>query len=62
MFPTLCFECVCFDEGWHFAGVGRFNGSPRFEIVHATDHLFEAVYGFAPEYDDEPTEPALVLH
>jgi hypothetical protein len=62
MFPALCFECVCFDEGWNFAGVGMFNGSPPFKLVDATDDLFEAVYGSAPEYDDEPSEPAPVMH
>jgi Api92-like protein with ferredoxin domain len=49
MFPTLCFECVCFDEMSNFAGRGAFNGEPRFEYMEATDELFEAVYGYKPK-------------
>lgn len=53
-FPTLTFDCVCFDEGWNFAGIGAFGatGEP-FQIVKATDELYETVYGRKPEPDDE---------
>jgi len=47
MFPTLQFECTCFDEGWCFAG----RGAP-FKIVEATDELYEAVYGVAASRED----------
>jgi hypothetical protein len=63
MFPVLRFECVCFDEGWLFAGHGAFNGEPAFEIVGATDKLYEAVYGEAASHeehdysDDDPSSP-----
>jgi Ferredoxin-like domain in Api92-like protein len=63
MFPTLRFECTCFDEGWFFAGRGAFNGEPVFEIVEPTDELYEAVYGVAASYegdygDSSPTNGA----
>jgi hypothetical protein len=56
MFPTLCFRCVCFDEMSNFAGRGAFNGEPPFEYMEATDELFEAVYGYKPEWDYEPSD------
>jgi len=59
MFPTLRFECTCFDPGWFFAGRGAFNGRPAFKFVDATDEVYELVYGRAPEKDDdeEPSQP-----
>jgi Ferredoxin-like domain in Api92-like protein len=52
-FPNLTFRCSCFDEGWGFAGDGYFNprerGQWQFGPVEATDHLYELVYGYAPE-------------
>lgn len=54
MFPTLTFDCVCFDEGWNFAGVGEFGVTDRpFETVKATDELYLLAYGHAHERDDE---------
>jgi hypothetical protein len=53
MFPTLKFECACFDEGWFFAGRGAFNGEPAFEIGEATDELYEAVYGEAASQEED---------
>jgi Ferredoxin-like domain in Api92-like protein len=55
MFPALKFECVCFDEGWNFAGEGCFNGAPQFTTAKelATDALYERVYGCKPERDEE---------
>ncbi|NOG70448.1 hypothetical protein [Roseicella sp. DB1501] len=55
-FPGLRFDCVCFDEGWNFAGRGCFNPGPGdepFDTCDATDALYERVYGHAPERDDE---------
>lgn len=53
-FPTLTFDCICFDEGWNFAGVGTFGatGEP-FAEVKATDELYEQVYGRKPERDED---------
>jgi len=56
MFPSLRFDCTCFDESWNFAGQGTFNGDRPFEIVEATDELFETVFGWKPEYESEPIE------
>ena len=53
MFPGLCFQCSCFDEGWCFAGRGAFNGEPAFQILEATDELYEIVYGYKPSWHDE---------
>jgi len=53
IFPTLRFECTCFDEGWFFAGRGAFNGEPVFEIVEPTDELYEAVYGEAASQEQD---------
>ena len=57
-FPLLEFECCCFDEGWGFAGDGCFNPSDDkfcFEIVDATEELYEKVYGepYVKEEEDE---------
>jgi len=65
MFPTLCFQCACFGEMSNFAGRGTFNGEPPFEIMEATDELFEAVYGHKPEWDydrSEQDEVALIAN
>jgi hypothetical protein len=59
MFPTLRFDCACFDEMWNFAGEGVFNGDPPFEFVEPTVELHEKVYG-CPPYDDECMETAPV--
>ncbi len=63
MFPTLRFECACYDECWNFAGFGAFNGEPAFKICEATDELYELVYGVKPERDedaeDEPERAAV---
>ena len=53
IFPTVRFECTCFDEGWFFAGRGAFNGEPVFEIVEPTDELYEAVYGVAASQEQD---------
>ena len=53
MFPSLRFECTCFDPGWIFAGHGAFNGDPPFKLVEPTDELYEAVYGYKPEHQDD---------
>lgn len=58
-FPTLKFQCTTFNEGWNFAGVGFFNpgeGEPAWKKVKATDELYEAVYGYPPEPDEEEAE------
>jgi hypothetical protein len=63
MFPTLRFECACYDEGGNFAGFGAFNGEPAFKICEATDELYELVYDEKPERDDDAydeSEHALV--
>ena len=61
MFPTLRFECACYDELGNFAGSGAFNGEPPFEIGEATDELYELVYGEKSERDDDAeSEQALV--
>ena len=54
-YPTLRFDCICFDEGWNFAGQGVFAAdAATFTEVKATDELYEAVYGRkAPKDDDE---------
>lgn len=53
-FPTLTFDCVCFDEGWNFAGEGIFSAAEiTFATGEATDELYERVYGRAPEKDEE---------
>ena len=55
-FPTLTFECVCFDEGWGLAGKGRFGveaDEEPFTITDANDELYELVYGHPPEREDE---------
>jgi len=53
-FPALTFDCICFDEGWNFAGVGTFGatGEP-FAEVKATDDLYEQVYGRKPSRDED---------
>jgi hypothetical protein len=38
---------------WNFAGEGAFNGEPAFELVEASDRLYEEVYGHPPMCDDE---------
>lgn len=56
VFPSLVFECRCFDEGWNFAGEGFFNppaSRPQFAIVGATDVLYERVYGRPHESEEE---------
>lgn len=53
MFPSITFDCKCFDEGWNFAGQGQFGNSVSepFGTCEATDDLYEAVYGELPEID-----------
>jgi hypothetical protein len=53
MFPALKFDCICFDDGWNFAGEGCFNGTPQFATSKelATDALYERVYGRKPGRD-----------
>lgn len=53
-YPTLTFDVMAFDEGWNFACEGQFGSEVRkpFETVEATDELYEAVYGQAPERED----------
>lgn len=55
-FPTLTFDLKCFDEGWNFAGEGQIGAriSKPFTTSKeaATDALYEAVYGEAPERED----------
>lgn len=54
-FPHLRFECICFDEGWNFAGHGFFNPSEDdmpFHECEATNELYEAVYGVPYTEDD----------
>lgn len=53
MFPALRFDCTCFDQGWGFAGRGAFNGEPAFEIVEATDEIYEAINGIESEMEAE---------
>lgn len=56
-FPTLSFDCVCFDEGWNFAGEGKFSAAETTFATSkelATDEMYERVYGQPPEhYEDE---------
>jgi hypothetical protein len=50
MYPSLTFYVSCFDEGWNFAGKGFFsNEETTFEVVEATDAMYEEVYGYEPE-------------
>lgn len=54
--PSLSFECLTFDEGWRFAGTGWFNPTPgkaSFAKCDATEDLYERVYGYKPDADDE---------
>lgn len=56
MFPTLTFECDCYDEGGCFAGEGCFNpreGDSPFQFINANDAIFERVYGYPPDKYDE---------
>ena len=46
-------HCACYDECGNFAGFGAFNGEPAFEIVEATDELYELVHGVKPERDED---------
>jgi hypothetical protein len=59
-FPTLRICIACFDECSCFAGRGAYNAGPDdqpFEIVDATDSIYEEVYGHPPErFDDEEPE------
>lgn len=53
-YPALVFELVCFDEGWGFAGQGRFfAGLNEFETEEATNELYYQVYGAYPESEEE---------
>jgi hypothetical protein len=53
-FPTLTFDCVCFDEGWNFAGEGVFAADvTTFREVKATDAMYERVYLRKPERDED---------
>jgi hypothetical protein len=55
-FPTLAFDCTCFDEGHNFAGMGYFNppdGEMQFSYCDATDEIYEIVYAQPPEKDEE---------
>lgn len=59
-FPTLTFDCICFDEGWNFAGEGVFAAAgTTFRKVKATDAMYERVYLRKPERDedDDDVEP-----
>jgi hypothetical protein len=53
-FPGLTFDCLCFDEGWNFAGRGQFGAETvePFATCDATTELYEAVYGEPPEHDE----------
>lgn len=55
MFPVLTFDCACYDEGANFAGSGQFGAdvTSPFAVGKATDALFVAVHGHAPDRDDE---------
>jgi hypothetical protein len=54
MFPSLRFDTVCFDEGWNFAGRGLWkDGCGEFQELDATDDLYEEVYGYPPEKDED---------
>ena len=47
MFPSLRFECTCFDESWDFAGHGAFNGDPPFKLVEPTGPHSQFTYKIA---------------
>jgi len=54
MYPNLTFHVSCFDEGWNFAGRGFFSSKETtFEAVEATNDMYEDVYGYAPDEEDE---------
>lgn len=55
LYPSLTFDIKCFDEGWNFAGEGQMGAHVQepFATTEATDELYEAVYGFAPEHDED---------
>lgn len=54
-YPTLTFDCACFNEGWNFAGAGQFGASVEtpFGLCEATDALYEVVYGTLPSHDED---------
>jgi hypothetical protein len=57
MFPTLRFDCVCFDEMWNFIGQGAFNGEPPFGFSEPTGERFETcVYGNSQAIDSNATQ------
>lgn len=53
-FAKLTFDCLTFDEGWNFAGKGQLGAvvADPFTIGEATDELYEAVYGHAPDHEE----------
>lgn len=56
-FPTLTFECACYDEGSNFAGSGGFGATDTpFQITAATDALYELVHGHAPQREEEESQ------
>ena len=53
-YPTLQFDCACFDEGDLFAGKGRYGVDFECRSELVSDALYEEVYGKKREhYEDE---------
>lgn len=57
-FPTLQFDCICFDEGWNFAAEGVFAATGMtFQNVPATEEMYARVYQ-RPYVRDEDEDEA----
>lgn len=55
--PDLKFSVFSFDEGSMFAGIGNFKGGENnFEIVDASDEIYELVYGVAADKNEESND------
>lgn len=53
-YPSLQFDCACFDEGDNFAGKGRYGVDFECSSELVSDALYEEVYGRAREcYEDD---------
>ena len=53
-YPTLRFDCLCFDEGDCFAGKGRYGVDFECSQELVSDELYKAVYGRDRErYEDD---------
>jgi Ferredoxin-like domain in Api92-like protein len=53
MYPSLTFEVASMDPAMDWGARGQFNGADDFCFVCANDELYEVVYGYQPEPDDD---------